>query len=322
MLTTYPLRKYSIYLSFLIIFYGMGFISVVHAETTSINLNFKKNSKVCYPVSHKNVMIGSDRLCISYKSNKNIPACLAKKNICLGKNINLLINLLKQTCQNNVYYFDFCLGRTNNYFGSEINEIKKMPTVKKPDGFTNTSIEKGSLFLISGGYIWRFNSLLFPTASVGLEYSYMPEISIRGNIYDLNNKDQPPGFIYQYNVSHTSLRLIEKMNLYCWKSFMPYVEIGVGSSWNYMNNYTEEIMKFPRTIPTTFQDSKKFAFSYSATIGIDYRCNQNFILSVGYRYDNFGLNKTGLAIGQYKNNYLNQTLDSNTLLLTGRYLFS
>ncbi|WP_010598091.1 outer membrane protein [Rickettsiella massiliensis] len=266
--------------------------------------------------------IGSDRLCISYKSNKNIPACLAKKNICLGNNINLLINLLKKNCQNNVYYFDFGLGRTNNYFGSEINQIKKTPTVEGPDGFTPISTEKGSLFLISGGYIWRFNSLLFPTASVGLEYSYMPEISIRGNIYDLNDRDQPPGFIYQYNVSHTSLRLIGKMNLYCWKSFMPYVEIGVGGSWNYMNEYKEKTMEFPRMIPTTFQDSKKFAFSYSATIGIDYRSNQNFILSVGYRYDNFGLNETGLAIGQYKNNHLNETLNSNTLLLTGRYLFS
>ncbi len=88
-----------------------------------------------------------------------------------------------------------------------------------------------------------------------------------------------------------------------------------------MGDYKEHLQALPRSESTTFKGMKKFDFSYGAAVGIDYIYKPSFLLSLGYRYDNFGSNKTGNAIGHYKGNHLSNSLYSNTVMLTGRYLF-
>jgi opacity protein-like surface antigen len=289
-----------------------------HAETTDIDLNINKSAH--YPTTHGRRAVGCDKLCISFKSRRHGPTCL---DSIFGNNIGLL-NLFSKTNSNqsnylnDIYYFEAGLGRTINYVDTDEQKIKRMPTTRFADTFKPEYIGKGALLTVSGGYVWKFNSPLVPYASLGLEYSYLPNVHMHGNIYA---KAEEPAYLYQYSTNHSNLRLLAKANLYQWKSFMPYAMLGLGGSCNIVQNYKEYNLTESRTVPTSINGLKSYGFSYSAGLGLDYRCRKDFVIGLGYRYDNFGSIKSGNFIGLYKGNHLSNGFSASNIVLTGRYLF-
>ena len=314
------------YLHYFVIFLVLTTITLKsHAETTVIDLNINK-SNVQRPSQHNNVC-GSDKLCISYRSKKSTPSCCNKSSLLDGN--ETLLGLLTNKCGKSsscdmqseylgdLYYFEAGLGRTINYADGE-QEIKRNPTIPFADTFKVESIGKGALLSVAGGYVWKFDSSFVPYASLGAEYSYMPSVKMNGSIFA---KAETPAYRYDYSVSHSNLRLVGKVNLYKWKSFMPYASLGLGGSCNLLKNYKEFNFTLARTTPVRFKDQKSFEFSYSAGLGLDYLYRKDFLLSLGYRYDNFGSNSTGDAVGLYKGQHLSNAFSSNSVVLTGRYFF-
>ncbi|MDQ8039308.1 MAG: hypothetical protein REH83_02760 [Rickettsiella sp.] len=316
------------YVSYLFIFLISILSYESHAETTTIDLNINKNNSINRSTKNGKMRIGCDKLCISYRSKRCNPTFFDNKNLLLGGNEGLLSLLTHNTdktmhCNiseypDDIYYFDAGLGRAINYINGE-QKIKRTPTLRFPDTFKAESIARGALLFTSGGYVWKFNSLLIPYASLGLEYSYITNAKMHGSIYA---KAEIPAYLYQYSISHSNLRLLGKVNLYKWKSFMPYASLGLGGSCNILEDYKEYSLTQPRTVPTSFKNQKDFEFSYSIGLGLDYQCRKDFLLSLGYRYDNFGFNPSGDALGLYKNQHLSNSFFTNSIVLTGRYLFS
>jgi opacity protein-like surface antigen len=291
-----------------------------HAETTDIDLNINKSDNVRYPTARGKMSVGCDKLCISYKSRRHGPTCL---NSLLGNNINLL-NLFSKTnnnqCEyfNDIYYFEAGLGRTINYVDADERKLKRAPTMRFSDTFQPKSIGKAVLLTISGGYVWKFDSPLVPYASLGLEYSYLPNVRVHGDIYA---KAEEPAYLYQYSVNHSNLHLLGKINLYQWKSFMPYAMLGLGGSCNVVQNYKEYNLNNSRTVPVSVKGLKSYGFSYSAGLGLDFQCRKDFVIGLGYRYDNFGSINSGNFTGLYKGNHLSNSFSASNIVLTGRYLF-
>lgn len=306
-------------------FICMLVVSNSYAETTVVDLNINKSRGVSTPVGGGKCVSGRDKLCISYKSCRNTPNCLAGNSLLEGNSCSLLGLLSNKgsgdnpcSCGNkDLYYFEAGIGRTINYVDG-MSQIKRNPRIRFNDTFKVDSSGRGVFLSLGGGYVWKFDYPLVPYASLGLEYSYMPVSRVHGNIYA---KAEIPAYIYQYNISHSNLRLLGKANFRAWKGFMPYVSLGLGGSCNIMDKYKEKSLSEPRTVPTFFRGLKAYEFSYSLGAGLDYRCTRDFILSLGYRYDDFGSIKTGNAVGLYNKGHLSNAFSSSSIGLTGRYLF-
>ncbi|MES2142728.1 MAG: outer membrane beta-barrel protein [Pseudomonadota bacterium] len=296
-----------------------------YAETTTVDLNINKSRGIHNLVRGGKSVTGCDKLCVSYKSRRNTPNCVGSNSL-LDCNGSLLGFLSNKSCNNNsgtddfskdIYYAEAGLGRAINYARGE-SQLKRNPKIKFTDDFRSDYIAKGIFLSLGGGYVWKFDSTLVPYASLGLEYSYMPKTRLHGGIFA---KAEAPAYVYQYRVGHSNLRLLGKVDFHEWKGFMPYISLGLGGSRNITDNYKDKSQSEPRTVPTTFKSLRSFEFSYSMGAGLDYRCNKNFLLSLGYRYDNFGSVKTGPAAGLYNKGHLSNQLSSSSVGLTGRYLF-
>jgi opacity protein-like surface antigen len=128
---------------------------------------------------------------------------------------------------------------------------------------------------------------------------------------------------YNYRLQQESWLLMSKADIYKWKRFMPYVALGLGASFNRISQLFLNSTMFSNQLGGTTNLTSDF--SYNLGIGLDYQVMDDFWLTLGYFYDNFGKNKVGIV---YTNNNFtsvgtleNANLHSNSAFLNAHYLF-
>ncbi|MDQ8039129.1 MAG: outer membrane beta-barrel protein [Rickettsiella sp.] len=195
-----------------------------------------------------------------------------------------------------------------------------LPRDPLPDRYVANTSKNNVMGLASLGYVWRQTQDWLPFISVGLEYSYLPSSKIQGPVEEFSS----PEFTtqnYEYKVQHQNLQLTSKIDIYRCGRWMPYIALGIGTSWNTSSAYQEYALTDQPEIQPEFANKTKTAFSYAAGLGIDFIANDNLWLGLGYRYDNFGSNQTNNGIREFANKHLDNHMKAHTVLLSLRYLF-
>ncbi|WP_232019637.1 outer membrane protein [Candidatus Rickettsiella viridis] len=134
-------------------------------------------------------------------------------------------------------------------------------------------------------------------------------------------------------LSQNSLLANLKMDIYRWGRIMPYVNLGLGASWNESKQQAPFIdPDNPLISVSTASSLQMTSFSYQVGAGLDFLVIKNFWLSLGYNYNNFGrvvVDKLLLLPGIGSDDFLNslaqpfsfRNLTSQSVQLTGRFIF-
>ena len=170
---------------------------------------------------------------------------------------------------------------------------------------------------IHGGFLFQSPS---PKIKLTTELAfYFPQTrSFTGQVWEAGIPDFD-NFTYSYNVSSRQL-MFESRIIYPQASWLPYVSVGIGPSWNkayayqeYPNNETAISLKgnFPSNTNTTFP--------YEAGAGLGYTYKK-LLVAFEYKYQILGDAQFGLYSFQTNNNRLNSRLRTNQFLVNLSYL--
>lgn len=180
----------------------------------------------------------------------------------------------------------------------------------------------GAVITAFVGRRWQNDNIWFPSYSLGLFWQYFFKTQLDGKItqYSL-----PQFTNYSYDLDFTSnlLLISGKMNLFKHGMFSPYINGGIGSSFNKVSNYNETALAgvTPRLSPG-FRTANTSEFAYNIGAGIDVHFLPQFIFSLGYIYQDLGPYPSGNGVGTWSNQSLNPgSYHSNEILASMTYLF-
>ena len=191
------------------------------------------------------------------------------------------------------------------------------PSPYNTDLYTIQNPDATMAWSLYGGYRWETIREWFPDINLALRYQHLDSVSVNGTIdqYSL------PGFVnysYTANGSSNALSAFGKVDIYQYRSILPYVSLGLGLAWNTMS-YSEQAYNgiTPRVSPGYGGTSTNFA--YNVGLGLDYILNRRVTLSLGYEYASFG-SMSGSGTSTWSSDTLSLgSLSSNTLLFSAFY---
>ncbi|MES2141770.1 MAG: outer membrane beta-barrel protein [Pseudomonadota bacterium] len=223
-------------------------------------------------------------------------------------------------CHPHRFYFDLGVGKAYDYARSN-------SFLESSNGAVLGNLRTGNsystpFFFVGIGYRWARPDLWFPSVNVGLQHRYTSPINVNG-VSQTPSVDPAPTS-YNYRMQQESWLIMTKADIYKWKGFMPYIAAGMGVSFNRISQFFVNSPIFANQLGGS--TTLKGGFSYSFGAGIDYPVKEDFWLSLGYFYDDFGKNKidsvftssTMNSIGTLKN----ANLHANSFFLSARYLFA
>ncbi|HHF7366579.1 TPA: outer membrane protein [Legionella bozemanae] len=207
----------------------------------------------------------------------------------------------------------------NSYM--KVNNDSEFPEPFNRDRYSITN-DNGGLIAASVGRRWQNNNFWLPSYSLSLFWQHFFKMHIRGEItlYSL-----PEFTNYNYNLDFVSNLLLAsgQINLFQYGIVSPYINGGIGSSFNHVSNYSEEAFSgvTPRVSPG-FRGSNTSEFAYNVGVGIDMHILPQLMLSVGYLYQDLGPISSGHGIATWTEQLLNPgSYRSNEVLVTATYLF-
>lgn len=197
------------------------------------------------------------------------------------------------------------------------------PPPNNSDHYSIKSPDSVATYSLMAGYRWSKNRVWLPFYSVAFDYQHINESEIEGVVtqYSLPNYEN-----YRYSLKNQTdiFALMGKADIYQYRSFMPYVSLGLGIANNFVNHYDEtaEGGIIQRESPA-FQSKTNANFAYMLGAGVEYSLRSNLTLSLAYEYENLGNVKTGYGKGS---NWSGDKLDlgrlsANTVMLSAAYLF-
>lgn len=216
-------------------------------------------------------------------------------------------------------------------------------------GNTTLSQESRALptnVLLGAGWVWRElyakDPVYLPYLSLGLQYQYTNLNSKKSTLRLAGQPIDPetgePGEEQSANapfdLSQMSLLGVAKLDLYQWRNVMPYISLGVGASRNHAKQKGPFISNADGAVIGADQvasSKRNTAFSYMVGAGLDFPINNNFWLSLGYHYNNFGRVKVGnlplvgieaADVANPNQSFNLGSFNTHTIQLTGRYVFA
>jgi len=216
-------------------------------------------------------------------------------------------------------YFDLGVGKTYD-FASSNSFLENNGLIL---GNLNTLTSYSTPFFFIGlGYQWTQDSQWFPYLNVGLQHRYTAPVNVAG----ISNTASIGITNYTYRMQQESWLIMTKTDIYKWKRFMPYLTAGMGASFNRISQLFINAPDLANQLAGSTTHTGDFSYSFGA--GIDFIVKDDFWLSLGYFFDDFGKNKIdkvfaneagpGFSLGELKN----ASLHANSFYLKARYLFA
>lgn len=190
-----------------------------------------------------------------------------------------------------------------------------------PDTFALTgSIPSNGLQEIYAGYRWKISGSRY--VSVQLTYQHLNSI----NVSELRTTlvfGIPFTSVDTYKLTRQSLLLLGQLNLCKWHSLMPFVQAGMNFAKNNFSNFNDTNTF---TMPA-FPNKSNYDFGAIVGAGLDWEMTRRVLVSLSYRYDQWGDIKSGDINTDTSGNplprvHLLHTLDSQQVIATLTYLFS
>ncbi|PWY56333.1 hypothetical protein DGG96_03090 [Legionella qingyii] len=204
---------------------------------------------------------------------------------------------------------------------TKVNNGSGFPAPYGADRYSITN-DNGGVIAASMGRRWHNDSIWFPSYSLSIFWQYFFKTHISGEItqYSL-----PQFTNYNYNLDFTSNLLLAsgKINLMRYGIFSPYINGGIGTSFNNISNYSETAFAgvTPR-VSAGYRNSNTSEFAYNVGAGVDVQILPQLFLSVGYIYQDLGPLSSGHGVNAWTGESLNLgSYRSNEVLITATYLF-
>ena len=175
---------------------------------------------------------------------------------------------------------------------------------------------------LSVGRRWQRDTFWFPAYSGSLFWQYFFK-SQAGNTIMQYSIPEFTNYNYNWNIKSNLLLASAKLNLLKYHHLSPYINGGIGASFNKTSGYTETALGdvTPRVNPG-FGGGNTSAFAYQAGAGLDLQFNPQLIISLGYNYQDLGNVNSGSGIGTWSGQSLNLgSFRSNEVLISVNYLF-
>jgi opacity protein-like surface antigen len=188
--------------------------------------------------------------------------------------------------------------------------------------YYSTKNKNEAVVALSLGRRWKREEFWLPAYSFGVfwQYFFRTNLGHCATLYSL-----PDVTTYSYNWQLTSNLLLAsaKLNLFEYGKLSPYVNGGIGSSFNRTSGYKERPLPAvtPRVSPA-FGNFSTSEFSYHLGVGLDLQVMPQLIASLGYIYQDLGPTSSGPGKGSWSNQSLNPgSYRSNEVLVSLSYLF-
>lgn len=235
------------------------------------------------------------------------------------------------------FYFDVGLGHA---FDSQLNSNSYIENsdLQDPDPEVLSMLPKTrplpNNFTLEAGFLWsqfyQANSNYLPYISLGLHYQYANLENKKTLMeFDISDAQHTLAESSNYEFLQNSLLANLKVDVYHWGRIMPYVNLGLGASWNQAKQqepYVFDVLP-GEPIVLTSPNSRSTSFSYGVGAGLDFLVSENFWLSLGYNYNNFGqveiapFESSHEDILSFSKPFNLRNLTTQTIQLTGRYVF-
>ncbi|MFI4918665.1 MAG: SPOR domain-containing protein [Legionellales bacterium] len=167
------------------------------------------------------------------------------------------------------------------------------PPPANVDQYSASVKDQQPMLDIAAGYRWHRDSQLLTAYSLALRYQHVFTQNISGTItqYSLPEFNN---YTYAWKTSADVLSLASKVGLARYGRFIPYVDGGIGASFNRAGRYQETALAgvTPRISPA-FASKNKGQFAYNVGAGVDALLTPQFILSLGYDFQAFGSMTSG-----------------------------
>ncbi|WP_298624256.1 outer membrane beta-barrel protein [uncultured Legionella sp.] len=174
---------------------------------------------------------------------------------------------------------------------------------------------------LQAGYRWKRNERWMPACSLGLRYQHLFKKNTEGSIMQYSLPDFK-NYSYRWGISADVLSLYSKVNLATFGRVMPYVDAGIGVSFNHGRHYSETAYPdiTPRISPN-FRTNTLHQLSYNVGLGLDILLTQQLLLYVGYDFQSFGRMQSDNGVSTWNTERLSLgTFKTNTGLIGLTYI--
>lgn len=190
------------------------------------------------------------------------------------------------------------------------------------DSYSTDKTNTTALISIEGGHRWQRDRILLPAYALSLRYQHIFPNNVGGQITQFSSNDFI-NYNYDWKISSDILSMLAKVDLFRYRSLLPYVSAGVGAAFNHATSYSETALAnvTPRVSPG-FADHSNTVFTYSLGAGIDYQLHSNLIVSLGYEFQDLGKISSGSGTSTWAGTSLrSSSFKTNNILLSFNYLF-
>lgn len=179
------------------------------------------------------------------------------------------------------------------------------------------------------GYRWRNSSpwvsgqKWFPGYAISLYYNHLFSTDV-GDQIEQYSIPAFTNYRYTWKTSADVLLAIAKLNLIEYEQFTPFIQVGLGGSFNHASQYGETpYPNVTQRINPAFRDNTSGSFAYDLGAGIDWRFHPQFSVSLLYQFQNLGSVESQVGASTWGGDRLNSsTYQTNLALLKLDYYFS
>lgn len=172
------------------------------------------------------------------------------------------------------------------------------PAPANSDAYSMSTPNSAADVSLFAGYRWMREARWFPLYSLALRYQYLASFKMNGTVQQYSLPDFS-NYHYQVQGNSSIFTVQAKANIYEYRSFSPYVSLGLGVAFNTMGDYKETAVSgvTPRISPA-YRSKTSSDVAYNLGAGLDYFVRPNVTVSLGYEFAVLGNVQTGNGTGE------------------------
>jgi opacity protein-like surface antigen len=184
----------------------------------------------------------------------------------------------------------------------------------------STKNQNEAILALNVGRRWQTPSFWLPAYSFGVLWQYFFRTHL-GQSITLHSNPILTQYDYDWDLTANVLLATAKLNLFRSGMLSPFINGGIGSSFNRTSDYKEKALAgvISRASPQ-FGKFSTSEFAYQVGAGIDLHWTPQIFVSIGYNYQDLGQISSGRGNGKWSTQSLNPgSYHSNEVLVSISY---
>ena len=186
----------------------------------------------------------------------------------------------------------------------------------------STNNDSQAFLGISAGRRWQNESVWLPALSVGVLYEHFFANNAGGTITQYSLPEFT-NYTYKWNVSSNDVLATAKLNLFRYEKWSPFINGGLGLAFNTTSGFNETALAgVTARVSPGFASNTSDQFAYNVGAGLDYQVAPQWLISLGYLYQDLGHVSSGQGAQTWSADSLSLgAFRSNDVFASVTYLF-